>query len=244
MNNRYFKVVSPFRIWRQVGTSPSNSYVGSSRMITVVKEARNAIAGDEIHALVGGVFLVRGDQCWEIALGAPKDSPFEKSYGVYGPAELLSQQKDLVEELPGPSVKPDYGATRKAISGNRMRDLHPAVIEVEPSPDMLRLRELITGLVGELGLSAGDWKGSDINAYRGAMQTLTLDGNTCQLQIGAKGMIIVDMPDSIQPQVAPFEQSHSGRGRIYLRDTETAGMVAAELVREFVAQMSGPAPRL
>ncbi len=242
MHNRYFKVIEPFRIWRNVGVSPSNSYIGSSRMLTTVMEARNAKPGDEIHALVGGVFLVRGNECWPIGLSAPKESPFEKSYGIYSPAEELARNVKHVEAMEKPASTPDYGMARKAVSDNLLREFHPQVIQVEASPDLEKLRAIFADVSDEIGVTLG-LKEKDITAYSGATITFELDGKKASLLIGGAGMIIADLPDDMPSATAPFESCNAGRGRIYLRDAVTSDTVAAELIREFVATIHGPAPR-
>ncbi|AOG03019.1 hypothetical protein [Bosea sp. RAC05] len=242
MHNRYFKVIKPFRIWRSIGISPSNAYVGSSRMLTTVKEARNALPGDEIHALVGGEFLVRGNECWPIGLSPPKESPFEKSYGLYRPAEMLAQDVKHVEAMPKPASAPDYGLANQQVSNNLLREFHPQVIQVEASPDLEKLREIVADVRDEIGAEL-TLKEKDITAYSGATITFELEGKKASLMISGAGMIIAELPEDMPSAVAPFESCLSGRGRIYLRDAVASETMAAELIREFVAAIHGPAAR-
>ena len=57
--NHYFRVVAPFRILVKVGLSPAQVYIGRAQALQEIYEEVDTRPGDEIHALVGGDFLVR-----------------------------------------------------------------------------------------------------------------------------------------------------------------------------------------
>lgn len=57
--NHYFQVTAPFPILVKVGLKPAHVFVGRAQALQDVYEAIETKAGDEIHALVGGDFLVR-----------------------------------------------------------------------------------------------------------------------------------------------------------------------------------------
>lgn len=242
MNNKYFRVESPFRVWCNLGHSDSNTHIGRSRVINVVKEARNAIPGDEIHALVGGTFLIRDDAAWEVSLSAPK-SVLEKTYLLRPDwAELPNDPR--VAEILAPTRTADYNAIRSAVSANRMRPLHPQVIDIEPSPEMVRVRALIAPSTSALREEGRAFKvaESDIDAYHSSRIRLTIEGvggksdRYVEVTDGPRGMVTVDLPVGEPVQGLPFEYPSKERGRIYLRP-ETwpdPGQVAMRVLYEFV----------
>lgn len=242
--NKFFAVEKPFRIWRHVGTSPSNTWIGSSRSINTVMEARNSEPGDQIHALVGGTFLVRGKEAWRISIRAPKPI-LEKSYGGYeSDAFVLARRTDVLSEIPQPADKIDYNAPRLAIEANRLRELHPEVIEVEPSPGMELLKAMVGRYAEELSAAGRKFsvKAEDVNAYHDGRIRLTIhapetkDDRQVTVQIGAGGMLIVDLPVGEPVQGLPFEGGTDGRGKIYLRPEvwPSTPEVAMRVLHEFV----------
>jgi hypothetical protein len=115
--NSYFEVAQPFRIFRHIGVSASNSYVGASRLFATVMEAINARPGDEIHTLVGGTFLIRDGGIGPISLRAPKP-PFEKSYGARESDTTIMKryvQEGLAAEIPQPAGNIDYVVARERV---------------------------------------------------------------------------------------------------------------------------------
>lgn len=143
-----FRVDEPFRIYRHAGWSRSNSYYGSSRLNAGVFEAINTRAGDEIHALPGGLFLVRGDEACRVSLDPPKGA-FEKSYGVSTPEERL-RRSARVSEFPATQRKAvDYAAAGKAAE-KMFPDNHPTLVVHEDSPELQRLFEAFDGPLGQL----------------------------------------------------------------------------------------------
>jgi hypothetical protein len=80
--NKYYKVEDRFRILKNIGSSPSNTYIGSSRSCTSVFEDTTAEVGDEIHDLVGGMFHVCAETGATTSIRlVPQKSILEKSYG-------------------------------------------------------------------------------------------------------------------------------------------------------------------
>jgi hypothetical protein len=57
--NHYFRVNAPFEILVKIGLRPAQAFIGSSQILQTLYEPVMTRAGDEIHALVGGDFLVR-----------------------------------------------------------------------------------------------------------------------------------------------------------------------------------------
>lgn len=242
MFNKYFRVDAPFRVWCHVGLSDSNAHIGRSQVINTVMEARNAGPGDEIHALVGGTFLVRDGAAWEISIHAPKHV-FEKTYGRRSPATELAEDP-RVSELLAPTRVMDYNAARDKVRSNRLRPLHPEVIEVEPSPGMLLLRAVVEPFAQDLreGNRPYSVSEADVDAYHSGRIRLTIEGRDgapdrfVKVENGARGMVIVDLPLDEPVQGLPFEFPSEGRGRIYLRPETwpVPAEVAMRVLHEFV----------
>lgn len=178
MKNRYYTVVSPIRVFVHAGHSASNSYVGSSRVITTVMKAQNARKGDEIHALVGGTFLVRKGTAYEIDL-KPAKPVFEKSYGFSQPWQIMEAyaKAGRAVEQDAPKLTADYRAARDK-AGKKLPELHEQVIERTKSPEY----DHLAGAVGKALAKAEThgveyrWSMRDINAYGGASSSIKADG--------------------------------------------------------------------
>ncbi len=60
--NSYYRVRKGFTLYQLAGFRPSNRYYGASQLSDPIYTARQAKAGDELHNLHGGIFLVgRGE---------------------------------------------------------------------------------------------------------------------------------------------------------------------------------------
>ena len=142
--NKFFKVEKPFRVFRHFGTSASNSYVGASQIFNTVMEGVNTRPGDEIHALVGGTFLLRGNEICELSLVA-SEAAFEKTYLGTTDAEKLAGRIKHAEvvSIAEPKTKPDYTTARNKASANMLRDYFPEVVNIEPSPRMVELEHMV-----------------------------------------------------------------------------------------------------
>jgi len=138
MPAKVFEVDAPFRIYRQVGSFPSNAHYGSAQIHRGKFEAVNARIGDEIHALPGGLFLSRpGGPTWSIRLSPPKEA-FESDRSVYTKEEILSRHP-RVSETSSPRTVCDW----KGAGAIATKSLPPSemVVEVEPSPEMEMFEE-------------------------------------------------------------------------------------------------------
>lgn len=147
MQRVIFAVEKPFRIYRCVGRSASNSYYGSSRITMPCYEAVNALPGDEIH--VGhSLHLVRktdaGNLGWRVALDAPKGA-FEKSYVLHTQEErldLLAKHDGTVVRIAEPKFPFDTGS----VVIRDLPELHPQLVFVEPSHQLEALRASLPNL--------------------------------------------------------------------------------------------------
>jgi hypothetical protein len=81
-DNHYWAVEAPFTVYALTEWQPTNAYYGSAQISRRRPEPTQAKAGDEIHCLHGGQFLVRqgGAEAVEIRVLKPDDdrSPFER----------------------------------------------------------------------------------------------------------------------------------------------------------------------
>lgn len=201
--NSYFNVGNGrgFRVFRHLGTSASNCYVGASRAFLTVMEAINARTGDEIHTLVGGTFMVRDGVVSPISLRAPKPL-FEKSYGGHDPDSVVMKRyvkRGLATEIPAPSGKFDYAAARERVFNNHLRELHPEIVHVENSPEFVELNSVVQEFAADLVRSglACEIKAADINAYGGPRFDLVADGQKIRVGSGAYGVFFVEVPASV-----------------------------------------------
>ncbi|MBO9428169.1 hypothetical protein [Sulfitobacter sp. R18_1] len=114
--NKYFVVKDHFRILKNVGSSPSNTYIGRSRACTPVLLSTTAQPGDEIHDLVGGLHHVCADtgETHHIQM-VPSKGLFEKSYGANPEAgRIVELQRGMfLEEIEGPTLKYNYAQARE-----------------------------------------------------------------------------------------------------------------------------------
>jgi hypothetical protein len=133
-DNLFFKVEQPVLVLKLRGYCETNTHIGRSMALTTVKEAVNAVKGDEIHALVGGTFLVRKDgSVSEVALVKAKHV-FEKSYGGHVTdrqrLEAIAKNGSIVETETPKSVS----AYRPEKLDERFPKLHAEIIWTEHSP--------------------------------------------------------------------------------------------------------------
>lgn len=61
--NKYYLVPDDVEliVWIKTGSKPGNSYFGTSRIYDVIAEERKLQPEDELHYLVGGMFLVTAE---------------------------------------------------------------------------------------------------------------------------------------------------------------------------------------
>lgn len=100
--NAYFAFVKPADIYVLAAHIESNTWVGASRALDPVYRKVHVKPGDQIHALVGGNFLVRRDR---VAYENPSiDEPFVrhlflKNYGISTPRPLNEQHPELLAPI-------------------------------------------------------------------------------------------------------------------------------------------------
>lgn len=116
-DNKYFEFDEPIRWFKAVGLSPSNTYVGRSQAIDTVHRPVLVEPGDQIHALVGGTFVVRADGTVECGRFTRPKHLFEKSYGGRtSDAALLEQMAKAgrCREIDPPAARLPYAEAREA----------------------------------------------------------------------------------------------------------------------------------
>lgn len=213
--NAFFRVERPFQVFKHVGISASNSYVGASRIFATVMEAINSQPEDEIHALVGGTFLKRGNDVFPISL-KPRKPPFEKSYGSQSAAEVLANRAKigLVTQIPTPHAMPDYGAAGKRVSANLLREFHPEIVHIDDSPELVKLKEIVDPVVERLRDidDEATIEFQDIDAYGGPKATARFAGTYALIHATVPGVYAIDLPDDA-PR-ARFMNSEPRKGRV------------------------------
>lgn len=231
--NSYFAIEKPIRVFRHVGHSPSNTYVGASRAITTVKEAINARYGDVIHALVGGTFLVRDGEVFKISLRQPKPL-LEKNYGIHisdkafmegyvksGYAKEVSKSVGLSSQ--------QYNEAGQKVSNNRLPELHQEIIHVEDSPFLARLKTVLFSSeeeAGEIGLPFSITGISDVGCDGGPKIQLSIGEERVLLEGGAAGIddhvVSVSVSDrlNIDGEDRGLVRVNHGRKRVFFRTTD------------------------
>lgn len=131
--NAFYRVEEPLLVLKHRGSCTTNEYVGASMLLRLVKEAVLAKRGDEIHALVGGCFLVTKEgHVSEFSLRT-RGGAFERSYGGFTRDQdiLASLAKaGRMSEIEGPTQKLDY---RQNPANEQFEHLHNEVIWTEHS---------------------------------------------------------------------------------------------------------------
>jgi len=177
LENRYYEVVEPFFHFQKVGWAESNTYIGASMALTSVHESRNAEPGAQIHSLVGGLFLVDGDEVHEIALRTSK-SILEKSYLHRPDSEFLDAmvESGALRRIDEPVKNVAYGAARK---GGRQFPKHTGqVIWIDHSQAFEEMKMAFPDLMAAVANEEG-WKAeiSDVGLERDVTVSLSKDGN-------------------------------------------------------------------
>ena len=131
--NVFYRVAKPLLVLKHRGRCTTNDFVGASMMLRLVKEAVQAKPGDEIHALIGGCFLVdTAGAVSEFSLRT-RTGAFERVHGGFvRDQDLLASLAKIgyMTEVEGPVQKPDY---RKNPADERFEHLHDEVIWTEQS---------------------------------------------------------------------------------------------------------------
>jgi hypothetical protein len=168
-HNHYFEFDKPVRWFRAVGSSPSNTWFGASRMIDTVHEPSRIERGETLHVLVGGTFLVRADGSVESGRLRLRKPAFEKEYGIPLTDERIGAMmaaSGRCHEVEAPTRKIDYNKSREAASANRMPDGMGEVMQGKfaPSPlieDILRACQ-IADMGAAVAAAGAKWVQSDV----------------------------------------------------------------------------------
>lgn len=109
MMNTYSLVTEPVDAHIRVGSTPGNTFAGRLQAHETVYQVLTLSPGDEIHALVGGTFLVREGVCrGEITWRLPEKHLFER--GGW-------ERNDPPDSLrPTEPTKPRAGYNRQEVS--------------------------------------------------------------------------------------------------------------------------------
>lgn len=115
--NQYFEIQIDTPVHVLQGTKPINHYYGSSQFHSPVYNEYWAEPGDQLHFLVGGLFLVQRvtGKATRARLTPPEDfSPFEKNYsGSYTDPNAAVLRKletggDIMQVNPSYAIKAKY----------------------------------------------------------------------------------------------------------------------------------------
>lgn len=137
----YFEVVRPFRYYRQMGITESNTWIGRSQAFDNVYDVLNAKPGDVLHDLPGGTFLMDGEgKGWRIALMAPAPL-LEHSYGANPEAEKMKhlEASGALVSIPKPDKALDHPRIREE-AGRKFPPLSKALNVLEASPELVQYR--------------------------------------------------------------------------------------------------------
>lgn len=138
--NRYFRVNEPFLVLKPLGTCETQTYVGASMALRTVKEAFNAVPGDEIHALMGGTFLVTKEGgVTEISIVKPKHV-YESKYGFRRNGDRLGDfiASGALQSIENPIGVAQYRDPHK--SERKFPKLHNEIIWKEHSALFVRMQ--------------------------------------------------------------------------------------------------------
>lgn len=126
--NAYWRVVDPFDVYARVSTCDSNTYFGSSKALGTLYEKLTAQPGDEIHALVGGVFLVTKDgDVHEVQIAVSEKHPFEKTY-LHRDPEWPLERLARVDKSNSTDVRSYREQSNRVLSFEELRELGATVI--------------------------------------------------------------------------------------------------------------------
>ena len=231
--NSYFRTLQPFRFYRQVGRSLSNTWIGRSQAITNVHHALNAEPGDEFHALAGGLFVAdrrNGAPSAAPARLSPPKPPLEKSYGTQPADDVLRDMvaRGLVLEIPRSEARAvDYGAAQAAASV-QLAPHRPSVIELVPSPQMVAFRERVAAFAATLEEYGARISWGDL----GERPSVVLWADVGMAgRIGVEHMHladfhVVDVPLAFEPAWPPGSEHWGPEGRACFRLPQDADLPA------------------
>jgi len=173
LGNHYYEFDEPVRWFKAVGVSPSNAWWGANRLDDIFHEPTTLNPGDQVHALHGGVWVVRADGTVEVgAFRLPKPR-FEKNHGgTISEQSLVAMMAKCgrCHEIDKPDYRINYPAVWDEVRARKLpeklgcvdqdRLSHPANI----SPLLRKLLDASSevGLGGSLSKAGAKWYRIDI----------------------------------------------------------------------------------
>lgn len=110
--NKYYTALETFQVLRAVGSKPSNTYIGASRVIDTIYEEVSVLPGEELHDLFGGLFHIDSDgKAHETRLTKPVHI-FEAKYHRHAEGDRMKRLLDdeLIAAEDEPSAVENYRA--------------------------------------------------------------------------------------------------------------------------------------
>lgn len=131
--NAFYRVEEPLLVLKHRGSCTTNDHNGASMLMRLVKEAVLAKPGDEIHAMIGGCFLVtKTGDISEFSLRTRRGA-FERAHGGFTrDQDILASLAKVgsLSEIEGPTQKLNY---RQNPANEKFDHLHDEVIWTEHS---------------------------------------------------------------------------------------------------------------
>lgn len=143
LENAYYEALKPLHYFEPVGCALSNTWVGRSRVIDRVYEARVAAPGDRFATLVGGNFVVTAERGMRQASFWLPKHVFEKSYGPANSAAGLFEGLaglGVVARVEAFGTSSDFAAAR-ASAEREFPEHHPRLLSSVRSPALDALIE-------------------------------------------------------------------------------------------------------
>ena len=204
MATSYFRVLEPLRVWKVVGSSPSNTWIGSSRSINSVTEVSNARAGDEIHALPGGLFMGDASGAHEIRLRPPVPLLQARYHRFDQDAFLKSMvSAGVLEPMANPSARIDYVKARESAK-RTFPEFHPEEILLEPSPEHEKLALLVSPFADTLREAGAEVTVAihEVSFDRPPRAAVGTARGVIEILARGPGSYLVDMPLDLGPDAS------------------------------------------
>jgi hypothetical protein len=149
--NAFYRVEEPLLVLKHRGSCTSNDHNGASMIMRLVKEAVLAKRGDEIHALIGGCFLVtKAGVVSEFSLRT-RGGVFERAHGGFTrDQEILAAlaKAGSMIEIEGPTQRLNY---RQNPADEKFEHLHNEVIWTEHSSLFYKMKAAFPASVSVFG---------------------------------------------------------------------------------------------
>lgn len=71
--NEYYRVSAPKKVWIRTGHKPGNHYYGAAQIYDVIGQEITLSPGDELHNLVGGLFVITNQGVFEVLHKSPSE---------------------------------------------------------------------------------------------------------------------------------------------------------------------------